>query len=122
MLCPKCTKRFNLTSRQPYIMKCCLETCCKACFEEKDESSEEVKCLYCEEKTRNGGVNKQVLALLEKEISSIPKLSVICDSHPTELSQYISKKDGTMLCSKCLIEKHQKMVKNCKQLDAEQMF
>ena len=27
-----------------------------------------------------------------------------------------------MLCSKCLIEKHQKMVKNCKQLDADHMF
>ena len=27
-----------------------------------------------------------------------------------------------MLCSKCVIEKNHKMVKNCKQLDADQMF
>ena len=27
-----------------------------------------------------------------------------------------------MLCSKCLIESNHKIVKNCKQIDAEQMF
>ena len=62
------------------------------------------------------------MAIVEKEMSATPKLSIICDSHPLEQPQYISTKDGTMHCSKCLIEKHHKMVKNCKQMDTDQMF
>ena len=64
-------------------------------------------------------MNKQVLSLLEKELSAIPKLSILCDSHPSEQALYVSEKDGTMLCPKCLIEKHHKMVKNCKEIDSE---
>ena len=103
LICPCCTKLYNLLAREPVILTCCGETACKECFHDKMEQGLSFKCLLCDSKDNvQLVINRMARKLIEKSLAT-KNLMVTCDIHKEKMVEYYIKSLNKMVCSKCLL-------------------
>ena len=127
VICPSCSRRFNVENRQPIVLFCCGRTACEECVQKMKDvhvlqganeqstetfggseiaTAEKFNCKLCSSTIFQGAKpNDYARDYIQKTLST-KFLMITCDAHPTAKVDYFCKRHSKLVCQGCLVIAH----------------
>lgn len=109
MMCEICEKYFNLSTKKPVSILCCLNTLCHLCYTSSFPTPSTFTCPFgCSAHLSNASLMTVTMPsycqyLIKQMKKTGETTEVRCDAHPGKAVQYYDKRDRRYKCIDCVI-------------------